>query len=179
MSELPPQTPQDPTIEYARNKKAIPPESLFWSLISAGLFLYVGFYLGMVGTSDSAFYNGSVAAFTWGARIVGIGILVLAGLNLLRVPGAAYVDLVVSGLASGGCLVIGAIWIMYNDTGDGILVLLFGLINGSAARASKTDSVVGSHPRNLATSLIAQRKNTEFGVCSATMPSSPPSLKNP
>ena len=61
--------------QYARPKPSGGGD-VFMSLISAGLFLYVGFGLGLEGISDSAIYNGSVTAFVWGARIVGIGLLV-------------------------------------------------------------------------------------------------------
>jgi len=103
------------------------------TLVSAGLFLYVGFGLGWRGISGDALYDGSVAALIWGARCVGIGILVVLAMTYLHVPGVATLDLVLSGVAGGGCLVIGVIWVVAGDN-DGFLLLLFGLLNASAAR---------------------------------------------
>jgi hypothetical protein len=108
-------------------------ESFLLSLISAGLFLYVGFGLGLTGISESAVYNGSVTALVWGARGIGIGLLVALGLTYLRVPGVALLDFVLAGLATVGCLIIGVIWLVYSDI-QGVLLLLFGLLNASAAR---------------------------------------------
>ena len=112
-------------------------DSILMSLISAGLFLYVGFMLGLVGISGNPIYDGSVAAFTWGARIVGIGLLVVVGLNLVRLPGAAMLDLFLSALAALGCLVVGVIWLAFGDM-QGFLLLLFGLLNASAMKAAWT-----------------------------------------
>lgn len=110
-------------------------ESPWLTLVSAGLFLYVGFGLGLTGVSGNPLYDGSVAALTWGARIVGIGLLVSFGLSYFRTPGAALLDLMLAGLAAGGCLVIGAIWLAFADA-QGVLLLLFGLLNASATRAA-------------------------------------------
>lgn len=108
---------------------------VFLSLISAGLFLYVGFWLGLTGISDSALYNGSVTALTWGARVVGIGLLITVAMTYFRVPGALTLDLGLAALAAAGCLVIGLIWLAFSDM-QGILLLLFGLLNGSAAKSA-------------------------------------------
>ena len=125
-------------LPHARRRPSPPGgESLLLSLVSAGLFLYVGFGLAMEGLSDSAFYNGSVAAFTWGARIVGIGLLLTTGMTYFRVPGAAVLDFGLAALAAGGCLLIGVIWLIYGDW-QGVLLLLFGLLNWSAARHAWT-----------------------------------------
>jgi hypothetical protein len=126
----------EPPLHYARNRRPESGgESVLLSLVSAGLFLYVGFVLGLQGISESAVYNGSVAALTWGARIVGIGLLVTTALTYFRVPGAAILDLLLAALATGGCLVIGVIWIFFSDM-QGVLLLLFGALNGSATRAA-------------------------------------------
>jgi hypothetical protein len=108
-------------------------KDLMLSLVSAGLFLYVGFGLGLVGVSGNPVYDGSVTALTWGARIVGVGILVTTGLSYLKVPGVLVLDFAVSVLAAGGCLAIGVIWMLYGDL-QGFLLLLFGVLNGAAAR---------------------------------------------
>lgn len=108
-------------------------ESLLLSLISAGFFLYVGFFLGLSGISDSAVYNASVAAFTWGARVVGIGLLVSTIMLFFRIPGATLLDLLLTGLAAGGCLIIGAIWLAFGDMW-GIMLLLFGMFNFNSTK---------------------------------------------
>lgn len=110
-------------------------DSIILSLVSAGLFLYVGFGLGLVGISGNVLYDGSVTALVWGARVVGIGILVVTALTYLRLPGAAFLDLLISGLAAGGCVVVGVIWLAFQDM-QGILLLVFGLFNASAARSA-------------------------------------------
>jgi len=105
------------------------------SLISACLFLYVGFGLGLGSVSGNPIYDGSITAFVWGARIVGIGLLVVAGLSYWGGGIAHAADLAVATLAAVGCVAVGVIWLAFGDR-DGILVLLFGLLNGSAARAA-------------------------------------------
>ncbi len=110
-------------------------ESILVTMISAGLFLWVGFGVGLVGVSDSARDNASVAAFTWGARAVGIGLLIVAALTFFRVPFVLVIDLIVSFIAAGGCLIVGVIWILHDDR-SGFLLLLFGLFNSGAARNS-------------------------------------------
>jgi len=129
-----PPYPRQPLPSYPPDSPARP-ESFLLSLVSAGLFLYVGFILNLAGISGNAIYDGSVTAFTWGARIVGIGILVTALMSLARVPGAALLDMLVSMLAAAGCLAVGVIWMVYSDM-EGVLVLLFGILNTSAARAA-------------------------------------------
>ncbi len=75
--------PEEQILPYAR-KPAPTAEFPWMTIVSAGLFLYVGFGLALEGASGNAIYDGSVAAFTWGARIVGIGLLVIALLTYLR-----------------------------------------------------------------------------------------------
>ena len=105
------------------------------TLISAGLFLYVGFIYAPVGISGNALYDGSVTAFTWGARFVGIGLLLVAGLSFTGLSVVFLVDMIVSVVAAAGCVLVGVIWLMHNDM-QGVLILLFGVFNSSAAAAS-------------------------------------------
>ena len=106
---------------------------MFMTLVSAGLFLYVGFGLGLVGISGNRIYDGSVTALTWGARIVGFGILGVALLSYLRVPGAVALDFVLGLLATVLCGVVGAVWLVFRDW-QGVLLLLFALLNASATK---------------------------------------------
>ena len=123
-------------VPYARSR---PPTGaggdIFLSLISAGLFLYIGFGLGLVGISGNALYDGSVAALVWGSRVVGFGILVATAMTYFRVPGAALLDFLLAVAAATGCLAIGVIWMAFSDW-QGFLLLLFGLLNASAARGA-------------------------------------------
>lgn len=122
--------------DYARRRRAgRGGESLFLSIVSAALFLYVGFGLGLVGRSGNAIYDGSVTALVWGARVVGLGLLIIAAMSYFRVPGTAALDFGLALVAAVGCLGVGLIWMVYSDM-QGILLLLFGLLNGSAARAA-------------------------------------------
>ena len=124
------------SLPYARRR---PPEtggeSVLLSLVSAGLFLYVGFGMGLVGISGDAIYDGSVAGLTWGSRVVGFGILVTTAMAYLRVPGVRLLDFLLAALATVGCLAIGAIWLVFNDM-QGVLLVLFGVLNASAARGA-------------------------------------------
>jgi hypothetical protein len=112
-----------------------PADSPFMSIISALLFLYVGFWLHLVGISDNQLYNESVTVFVWMARIVGIGLLLVAVLTYARLPLMHTLDLILALLATAGCLITGVIWIACGDT-SGYLLLVFGLLNASAARSA-------------------------------------------
>ncbi|MGE0479401.1 MAG: hypothetical protein AB7Q17_02905 [Phycisphaerae bacterium] len=116
----------------ARSVDELVGESAFYTLLSALLFLYVGFYRPMIGVSGDALYDGSVAAFKWMGRIVGIGLLLVALLVYLRIPLAALAEALLSTLAAAGCLAIAAIWILHRDS-DGYLVGIFGLLNSFVA----------------------------------------------
>ena len=128
MDEMPPPPPTERRIQPTG-------ESPFWSIISALLFLYIGFGLRLTGVSDSALYNGSVTVFVWLARIIGIGLLIVAGLAYIRLPFAAPLSFAMGLLATAGCLAIGAIWLVHGD-GSGLLILLFGVLNGGSTRSA-------------------------------------------
>lgn len=121
--------------QSAAPRSGAPAESPLLTLLSAALFLYVGFLLGLKGVHESAVYNGSVTALVWMARVVGIGLVLVAALAWARIRYAAAVDLGFSLIAAAGCLIIGAIWLSFGDM-NGVLVLLFGLLNAVAARAA-------------------------------------------
>lgn len=112
-------------------------EFQFGTVISALLFLYFGFWNPfLVDASESLSQQYSVIAFNWMARIVGIGLLAVAGLSYLRLPFAAALDFFLAVLAAAGCLAAGAIWIFNGYSSTGFIVLVFGLWNASAARSS-------------------------------------------
>jgi hypothetical protein len=102
------------------------------TLVSALIFLYVGFGMAMTGISGNSIYDGSVSGFTLMAKIVGIGLLVVAGLEFFGSRLAIGLDAIVSILAAAGCLLVGAIWIAFSDM-QGILIGAFGLLNSNAA----------------------------------------------
>ena len=110
-------------------------ESPLSVFISAALFLWVGFWLNMSGVSGDALYDGSVTAFTWMARIVGIGMLVVALMIIARLPIAAPLNFGMATLSAIVCIAAGGIWLAYGDQ-QGVLLLIFGLFNGSAARSA-------------------------------------------
>lgn len=111
-------------------------EGVFMTLISAAIFLYVGFGMGLA-PFDSAPepYRLATIGFVWMARIVGVGLLLVAVMGMMRVRGALMIECGLAGLAAAICLLTGAIWIYYGDN-QGFLLLLFGLLNGSAARSA-------------------------------------------
>jgi hypothetical protein len=127
----PPQMPHAPRPK----SPAASAQDFFMTLVSAGLFLYVGFVLSYSANTPDAVYNRSVAAFTWGARFIGIAILVVAGLSYARLPGVVILDLFVAGVATALCAVVGVIWIVKGDM-EGVLLLLFALLNGNATRSA-------------------------------------------
>ena len=110
-------------------------ESPFMSIMVALLFLYVGFGVKLIGVSGDPLHDGSVAAFVWMARVVGIGMLAVAGLTYARLPLAYPLSFAAALLATVGCLAAGAIWVAYGDRA-GFLILIFGLLNASAARSA-------------------------------------------
>ncbi len=127
------QSPQPPPDAQQRS---VPPEPpIFTALISAGLFLYVGFGLGLVGVTGDAIYDGSVTVLVWGARCIGFAILLGLLMSLLKLPGATLVDLFSSLVATLLCLGVGVIWIYFSDT-DGFLLFIFALVNASAAHST-------------------------------------------
>src|SRR5690606_34937849 len=94
-------------------RPAAPGEGPLMTFVSAAIFLYVGFVLAPVGVSGNAIYDNSVTAFTWMARIVGVGLVIVGLLILMRVPGAGAIDLGASVLATLGCLIPGLIWLAF------------------------------------------------------------------
>ncbi len=141
---IPPNTPHE------ASRPGVPSGGLDTDLatvVFALVFLYYGFGSGLVGTSSSAFYNGSVAAFVWMARAVGVGML--AELAARRMAGAAIadrLDLVVGVVAAGGCVIIGGIWIAYADW-SGLLLLAFGVYNATVVRGSWQRVAAHREPR--------------------------------
>lgn len=120
-----------------RRSAAMLDESPLMTLVSAGLFLWVGFFLGLEPFSDAPpLYKISVWGFTWMGRIVGLALLVVAAKSFMRIGlVSVWLEAIASIAACAGCLFCGAVWLIYSDT-QGVLLLLFGLLNGSAARAS-------------------------------------------
>ncbi len=123
----------DPSPTVPRSEHA--GESPLMTLVSAAMFLFVGFMLGLRGASDSPVYNGSVTLLVWMARAVGIGLLIEAALIHFRAAAAGVVGLLLSCVATVGCLGIGAVWLAHGDM-SGVLLLLFGVLNFGAARSA-------------------------------------------
>jgi hypothetical protein len=123
---------------YPGNASEIVRRSTSNSLLEAALLLAVGFYLrwsGLQGISNSQLYNRSVDMVIW-TFIVG-GFLVLGTMLLCWTgrPWTLIVDGLVSALIGVSLLGCGIIWLSQSDI-QGILVVLFGLFDLSAARGS-------------------------------------------
>lgn len=111
-------------------------EGVFVTLISAAIFLYVGFVMSFSpADSAPAAYRLATYAFTWMAKLVGVGLLVVAVIEFAGVQVARILDCGLAAIAAVICLITGGIWVFYGDN-DGFWLLLFGLINGSAARSA-------------------------------------------
>lgn len=133
-----PNRPPSPENQFARYATAEPAESFeppLMTLVSALLFLYVGFGMGLVGISKSEIYNASVGAFVWGARGIGIGLLLVAALSFARVQAVLWLDLILGAAATTVCVLVGIIWVGHGDM-QGILLFAFALLNGSSTMAS-------------------------------------------
>lgn len=128
----PPRASPSPATRHAVEDGSYSP---FWTFISALIFLYVGFGWGLYGTSKSSVYNASVDGFTLLAKILGIALLIAGALGLLRNRLTLAIEASVAALATLGCVVVGIIWVMFNDM-QGFLLLIFALLNGSAARSA-------------------------------------------
>lgn len=111
-------------------------ESPLWTIIIALLFLYLGFFAPFVpNIDDPAVQKVSIHAFNWMARLVGIGLLLIAALSFARVPFVQPLNFVVTLIAAAGCLGAGAIW-MANGYTTGLLILIFGVLNAASARSA-------------------------------------------
>ena len=134
----PPQPPPDAPLA--------PPagESAFWTLITALIFLYFGFGLGLEGISDSRVYNLSVAAFVWIARIVGVGLIVVVALQRFVPRSALWLHVALSAVATVGCVAVGLIWLAHNDW-QGLLIGILGLLCSGPLRALRIRGA-GSRP---------------------------------
>ncbi len=104
-----------------------------WTLVSAGLFLYVGFGLGLTTGNPEPLVNQAVLALTWGSRIIGFGLLAMALATFAGSAIPALVDFLVSFAASALCLSVGAIF-AYHEYQQGYLIGLFGLMNAISTR---------------------------------------------
>lgn len=105
------------------------------SLISAMLFLYVGFWLGLSSIeSDPLVQRLSIHVFVWMARVVGIGLLAAALLEFSHVALAEPLNFGLSAVAALVCLACGAIWVAFGFMFNGLLALAFGAVNAGAAR---------------------------------------------
>ncbi|MCC6359485.1 MAG: DnaJ domain-containing protein [Phycisphaerales bacterium] len=108
---------------------------VFPPLVAGVVFLYFGYVQALVGISGDALYDLSVDVFRWMARIVGIGLLLVAAAAYARQPFARMLDLAVSVVAAFGCLVVGAIWLAHSDS-EGILILLLAAVNAWSANSA-------------------------------------------
>lgn len=102
-------------------------DSGFWTVITALIFLYLGFGLGLEGISDSRAYNLSVTAFVWIARVVGIGLIAVVVLSRVWPRASAWLYVALSAVATVGCVAVGVVWIAHSDA-QGLLIAILGLL---------------------------------------------------
>ncbi len=102
-------------------------ESGFWTIITALIFLYLGFGLGLEGISDSRLYNLSVSAFVWIARIVGLGLIAVVALARFAPRLARGLHMALSAVATIGCIAVGIVWIVHSDA-QGLLIAILGIL---------------------------------------------------
>lgn len=113
-----------------------PDDSVFWAVVSGLIFLYFGFYAPFIPPDDPPSVTYSVIGFTWMARIVGVAMILVAVLQWTRLPGASFVNMIAAVLAAGGCMIAGGVLFAHQYTNQGVLLLLFGLLNVGSARAA-------------------------------------------
>ncbi len=107
--------------------------SLFGTIISAALFLWVGFFMGWDPPSEHPVFDASVPVWVWGTRSIGIGLLLVAAMASMRIGLVVYLDALISIAAAAICLGVGAIWLYFGYQYEGFLILIFGLFNSRAA----------------------------------------------
>jgi len=126
--------PDDPHSSYAPPRRG--DDSFFWTVVSGLIFLYYGFYAPFIPPADPPVVTYAVIGFTWMARIVGVGMILVAILQKSGLPGASLINMVAAVLAALGCVVAGSILFMHQYTHPGFLMLAFGLLNIGSARAA-------------------------------------------
>lgn len=133
--ETPPNRVENPHATDSGTRRVNQVEDLaFFPLVAGGVFLYYGFKL-LPGDNGVAAYDFAIDLFRWMARIVGVGLVMVAALAFMKQPAARILDIVISVIAFVGCIVVGGIWLAYGDN-DGILILLLAAVNGWSAKAA-------------------------------------------
>lgn len=107
--------------------------SPFMTIVSACLFLWVGFFMAWGPPSEHPVFDASVPVWIWGTRSIGIGLLAVAALAYLRMPFVIILDAIVSIAAALLCLGVGGIWLYFGYHYEGFLIFMFGLFNSRAA----------------------------------------------
>lgn len=100
--------------------------------VGAALMLFVGFYFNMEGVSNSSLYNLSVNGFTWMMKVGGGLMGLMAVLLFVGLRPAIFADALLTAVIGGLMVIMGGVWIAFQDY-QGILVLLFGGIYISSA----------------------------------------------
>lgn len=126
-----------------RTRVVVAYESPFMTVVSACLFIWVGFFMSWGPPSEHPVFDASVPVWVWGTRSIGIGLLVVAALAYLRVPFVVVLDAIVSVAAALVCLGVGAIWLYFGYRTEGFMIFIFGLFNSRAAWAAVTRVMPG------------------------------------
>ncbi len=97
--------------------------------------LFIGFYFGLEGISQSRIYNLSVGAFTLSMKVGGFLMLAAALLCWIEWrPGLGF-DAVLTAAIGVSILIEGIIWLVFSDL-QGLFMLIFSLIFLNSARQS-------------------------------------------
>ncbi len=111
-------------------------DNAIWAGVAALLMLYFGWGSGLVGISDDAFYNATVAVFVWMLRIGGICMLVVTGVCLLGLRVGLLLDAGVSGLCGLVLVLCGGYWTLHDGFGlQDVLYIVFGFMFLGTARS--------------------------------------------
>lgn len=106
--------------------------SPFMTAIAGAIFLYFGFAHFAGEWTGPEMHVRVIVALAWLTRIVGIALLLVAGLAAMKVAASILLDAAVSGVAGVGCMLGGAAMAYWGYV-DGYLLLIFGAINLHAA----------------------------------------------
>jgi hypothetical protein len=107
----------------------------FSALIGAGLMLFVGFGVNLVGVSGNAVYDNSTAAFTWTMKVGGLAMLAAAALCYAGWRPGLLIDAILAAAIGASMAVNGAIWLVYGNM-MGILLLVFTFLFLHSAKGS-------------------------------------------
>ena len=105
----------------------------FGALIAGLVFLFIGFVYLAPPAGVPSLEHYTIAAVYWGTRGLGLALLAVAGLYALGLGAAAWLGLVVEGLAAILCIGAGPTLFAYGYPTDGVVLLILGLLSAREA----------------------------------------------